>query len=309
MKKTLAFLSLTILSSSLQAAEAAQVNVQQDGNIFYDANKYPNGVNGIATCPLQMAMDANGVMFDQDETLSTRLRLAGNLRTKKAAYYGGGLLAQVKATTYVAWVMKKGLEVKAMKKSLQKAGDNRGYCSDAVFLMMSEQKGTYGPELLQVLRDSALEVVTPNLGVAHMLKKLHEAGHHVAILSNMGNSLLELQTAELHKKIKSDTLNAKELEASKFLYTILSDKDHNVVANSITGIPHKPDDAIYQEFLRANRREKTPDNQVTVLVDDKLENIEAAVKNGYVGIFCKKYEAADAMRDALPKLTGNAHFF
>jgi len=287
MKKMLVFLSLTMLASSLYAAEA---NVQNDGNVFYDVNKYPNGVRGIGVHKsIQMAMDANGVMFDQDESTGTRLRLMKELVTKK----GVG---------YTFWAAQKGFSVKSEKKRLQKAGNDKGYCSDAIFMDMAEDAND--PYLLQALRAGTLEVVTPNLEVAHLLKTLNDKGIHVRILSNMGDQLLHLQGKNLKAKIESSTLNPQEQEASEFLYSIIIDRDHNAVASTLTGNPHKPAPAIYQLFLKRN-----PSRDLTILVDDKLENIEAAVQNGFIGILCKKYKAADAMREALPKLTGNSHLF
>ncbi len=297
MKKIAAFLSLTFCMPIVHAAESTEVNMQQDGNIFYDANRYPNGIGGIASGhTVQMAMDANGVLFDQDESMGTRLRLMKNVAVKEGV-------------RYMLWLAGKGFQVKAEKKRLQKKGDDRGYCSDSIFIMMGEEAADlYGPEyglmLIKTLRDSTLQVVTPNLEVARLLKKLRESGHRIALLSNMGNSLLKLQAKALDAKIKSGELVGDELEASKFLYAILSDEDHNVVANSLTGNPHKPADIMYQEFLRVNRPEGAQEEHITILVDDKMESIVGAVKNGFIGILCGKCKAAPAMTEALPKLMG-----
>ncbi len=284
-KNLLVLLSLSILSN----AYASNVLVTNDGNIYYDANKYPHGINRIgAHGSIQMAMDANGVMFDQDESFGTRARLFKQLSSEK------GL-------SYAAWVAQKGLSVKSEKKRLQKKGDDRGYCSDAVFMNMAEEAND--PYLLQALRGATLDIVTPNLEVAHMLKTLNDQHIHVRVLSNMGDQLLYLQAKNLKEKIESGTLNEQEQAASEFLHTIINDRDHNAVASTLTGNPHKPAAAIYQLFLKRN-----PHHHLTILVDDKLENIEAAVAHGFIGIFCKKYKAAQAMREALPKIMGRNPF-
>jgi hypothetical protein len=125
----------------------------------------------------------------------------------------------------------------------------------------------------------------------------------VRVLSNMGDQLLYLQAKNLQEKIESSTLDPHEQAASEFLHTIITDRDHNAVASTLTGNPHKPAAAIYHLFLQRN-----PHHHLTILVDDKLENIEAAVAQGFIGIFCKKYKAATAMKDALPKIIGEDFF-
>lgn len=286
MKKIISYLSFFFLALNMYGAE---VNVQNDGNIFYDANKYPNGIVGIGDHKsIQMAMDANGVMFDQDESTGTRLRLFKQLASEK------GL-------SYALWAAKKGLAVKSEKKRLQKAGNDHGYCSDAIFMDMAEEAND--PYLLTALRAATLEVVTPNLEVAHLLKVLGDHNIHVRVLSNMGDQLLYLQAKNLKAKIDSGTLNPQEQAASEFFYTIISDREHNAVASTLTGNPHKPAAAIYELFLRKN-----PHHHLTILVDDKLENIEAAVAHGFIGIFCKKYKAATAIKQALPRIIGQNYF-
>ena len=288
-KNLLLILSLTIFASSLSAAEEMQVNVQNDGNIYYDANKYPNGINGIGVHgSIQMAMDANGVMFDQDESFKTRMRLMKELVAKK------GL-------NYTLWAAKKGFSVKSEKKRLQAAGNDHGYCSDAIFMDMAEEAND--AYLLQALRNGTLEVVIPNLEVAHLLRILNDNDIRVRVLSNMGDQLLYLQAKNLQAKINSGTLNPQEQTASEFLHTVISDRDHNAVASTLTGNPHKPAAAIYELFLKRN-----PHHRLTILVDDKLENIEAAVAHGFIGILCKKCKAAAAMREALPKIMGRNIF-
>jgi hypothetical protein len=233
-------------------------------------------------------MDANGVMFDQDESMGTRLRLFNKLASER----GWG---------YATWAATKGLAVKSLKKKLQATGDAKGYCADAIFMDMAEEAND--PYLLAALRAATLEVVTPNSEVAHMLRILNDHNIHVRLLSNMGDQLLYLQAKNLKAKIDSGTLNAQEQAASEFFYTIISDREHNTVASTLTGNPHKPAAAIYQLFLKRN-----PHAHITILVDDKLENIEAAVAHGFIGIFCKKYKAAEAMKRALPLLIGEDYF-
>lgn len=287
--------SILILMSSQQAygatsANPQQVNVQHDGIIFYDATKYPDGIRNKAhEGKLQMAMDANGVMFDQDESMGTRLRLMKDLASKK------GLM-------YTLWAAKQGFSVVLLKKELQRKGDPRGYCSDAIFLMLAEKANDL--ELLEILRDSTLKVVTPNIEVAHLLKVLEDRGHTSAVLSNMGNELLTLQAQQLNTKIESGKLSQRELEASKTLYKIINNTEHNVVAGSVFGKPYKPSAQSYQLFLNKNQNGQI----MTVLVDDKLANIEAAVVHGFVGILCKKGKAAEALMAAIPALLGEEIF-
>lgn len=284
-----------------QAASAHEVNAQEyvvskdekgqaAVRIFYDATTYKEGIVGKAQGgKLQLAMDLNGVMFDQDESIGTQLRLMRELWYKKGTFY-------------TLWAAKQGFSIPFLKKRLQAQGQAIGYCSDAIMHMITEQAND--PELLDFLHNAVLEVVTPNIEVASLLRNIKQKGHHVAVLSNMGNGLLKLQMERLKAKIDSGLLNPAELQASQTLHDIASDETCNVVADSVTGKWHKPSHESYQRFLELN----TNSQIMTVLVDDKLDNIIGAVENGFVGIFCKKGKAAEALKAALPVLLGENIF-
>jgi len=292
LKIVLAASLLCLLQGSASSAAAQPANVQRSGIVYYDANRYPNGVQNVAKQgKLQLAMDANGVMFDQDESVGTRIRLMTEIAAKK----GGGF----EGWGYALWAAQKGFSIKKLKNEWSEEGNPKGFCSDAIMMEIAEEEND--PFLLQALRDATLQVVTPNIEVAHILKKLTDHGHHIAVLSNMGNQLLYLQEKQLGEKIDAGAFEGAQLEAAQTLHKIIGKNNpHNVVASTLTGNPHKPADEAYQTFLERNQNGQI----MTVLVDDKLKNIQAAVKNGFVGILCEKEQAAEALKQALPYLLG-----
>lgn len=102
--------------------------------------------------------------------------------------------------------------------------------------------------------------------VVHMLKELKKIGYSLAVLSNIGQHMFE----EFQPKHRD----------------IFSLFDHVMVATPDTGYLSKPNPGIYKHFIRVCNQDK----KNIILIDDKLNNLQAALPFGIMGIWFHSYE-------------------
>lgn len=96
--------------------------------------------------------------------------------------------------------------------------------------------------------------------VVQLLKELKQLGYSLAVLSNIGQHMFQ--------------------EFEPQYPDIFSLFDHIMVATPDTGYLSKPNPGIYKHFIRVCNQEK----KHMILIDDKLNNLRAALPLGIMGI-------------------------
>lgn len=254
MKKIILFLAFSIFAiQSIEAAKSTTIPGvwHAEGT---DLSKENNKV--------LIGWDLNSVVFDKDVSPSNITDMLNTVR-------------QEHGTRYALWAYSQFFWLWREKKALKRDGDNHGFVWDAMFTKLEEEQGEEGIKLAKVLRQASQQANTLNYPVSQLLYDLHKSGHRNAVLSNMGQSLLDLYVKALDptKNPKKATL------ASEYVRNVLlQDHDHKVISSKENGWMHKPEPVMYATFLNQN---KDKDFDCKIFVDDKEENCEAAVKNGF----------------------------
>lgn len=207
---------------------------------------------GKQTC---FAWDLNDVVFEKQVTPS---KLIKHIHRKQ------GLLKAPK----IAW---KFFKLWKKKKKLKKQGNPEGLSWDAVFTRYSDKD----PKLIDFLRNFVMQINVLDTPMVKLMRQLSNNGHTHGVLSNMGQNMLNVQIAHLK------TLEPTDHGLKIFFLDFLQYDQHNVIASPENNWLTKPNPKMYQLFLEKNKER----GEMTIFIDDKLENVQAALNNGFdVGI-------------------------
>lgn len=193
-----------------------------------------------------------------------------------------------KGVFYSTWAIQRFFWLRREKKAFKKAGDNRGFLWDAMFTELERQGTTAkekadNKELVQFLRQFSQQANTLENFMADLLYNLHNTGHRNAVLSNMGQGLLDAQIDAIKNSNRRFTL------AINYTLEFLQDHVHKVISSEANGWMHKPNPDIYQIFFTQNSDYHNPD--CSIFIDDKKSNCKAALKNGFdIAIVCTKQQ-------------------
>ena len=269
MKKFLSvFLIGALVSSGLQAADINILTHPDHPNILYK-----EGINlDSEKRDCVMGWDLNSVVFTKDTSARNIMRMLGSLRQQEGLWY-------------VLWAGTRFGALWTEKKTLKRANDPRGFVWDAMFTDLAGRGSTAAEQaenkkLANHLRTFSQQANSLHEGVADLLHGLNAAGHRNAVLSNMGQGLLDTQIEKSFPADQREGLSDRD----KYVLGFLEDSDHKVIASKDNNWLHKPDAKSYQTFL-----DKNPDkNGQKIFIDDKRSNCEAALQHGFdIAIVCR----------------------
>lgn len=250
-----------------------------------NANKFPNGLFDKAGNSLLkdtdfqevlVAWDLNKVVFDKQFKTSyyikqTRKEL-GTIKTISTAFKFGKL-----------W---------ATKQLYKQKNDPRGYVWDGMFTTL--ETTPKGKQTAALLRKFAQDANHLDPHVAIIIEELSFANHvQNAVLSNMGQGILDFQLELLKKQQEQKSLDFHHKYLIQNIMTFLTNAKYNLVASKENGWMHKPDYICYETFLK-----KHPKKSLTIFVDDKLRNVTAALEKGLFDIAIQ-YTTAQDLRKIL----------
>lgn len=232
------------------------------------------------------AWDLNGVVFDNDDSW---------LNGVKRMWNEGYSLREIYTT------FSKTLALLEEKKRLKKLGDPRGYVWDALLTHVEQTD----PDFVKILRSFTTKANSLNYKTAALLRELTHRGHTNVVLSNMGMNVLATQITFLKKQLhENDDLTPVQCDLLRFALDFLTNDENNVIAGPHNGWIHKPKPLIYTTSLSCNQlldESNTPFFRLKLFIDDKLENIMAALENGFdIGIL---YNDPVSLRKTLSALS------
>ncbi len=247
MKRVLSFL---FFLNVLQADQAGAMQV------YFKAGVSAETTKGKKAC---CGWDLNSVVFKKEVKICKMIRYSykknGVRRTAKGLFKFGKLWRK--------------------KKKLKRQGNPKGFVWDAMFTDMALKD----PKTAGLIREFAQIANVLDLEMVSLMQRLSNHGHCHAVLSNMGQGLLDTQVKLLQAQ------QSKNPVAYNYILTFLQDHEHKIIASEANGWMHKPNMPIYQAWLLKNKKR----GQITIFIDDKLENVLAAVKYGFdVAIHYKK---------------------
>ncbi len=268
-------------------AQATQSPVGQDPvftNLYFNKNVFKNGLfNEQRVCQVPaerlpeslIAWDLNGVVFQKEYSLTDNIAeliaAQGYLETARLLYTFGKLYAY--------------------KLYLKSQNDPRGFVWDAIFSSLETSEA--GKKDAQTLRYFAQKANHLDFAIVGLLKELKDRGHSSVVLSNMGQKLADAQVELLEAHIATLTEDSEEKTASQSALEFLT-QSSNVIASQENGWLHKPDRASYQTCLDKNPATHNSDH-ITIFIDDKKRNIDAAVADGLFDIAIS-YQNADNLK-------------
>lgn len=257
MKKLCTFLIALCATSSMQPDNVEVIRSSLFPNVLHTKEvKFSKDKPNCA-----IFWDLNSVVFTKDTSPRNIARMIRALMKEKGVRY------TLRALAKFGKLWRK-------KKKLKKAGDNRGFVWDAMFTEMEKTD----PELAKFLRRFSQMANNLEGFMADLLFDLKNAGHHNAVLSNMGQGLLDVQVDLIKKQ--------KQTPAVRYVLEFLQDNVHKTIASKDNGWMHKPNADIYEIALKRNKDVIKKDT-IKIFIDDKECNCVAAVKNGFdVAIIC-----------------------
>ena len=211
---------------------------------------------------ISFGWDLNSVILPKKIEISTLLRYA----KKERGYFGA-----LKSFAQFGKLLRK-------KKSLKKKGDPRGYVWDAMFTDLEKKD----KKLANFLRNVVQKVNDLDTGMINLMMKLSHQGHTHSILSNMGQGILTTQIKLIEK---DESVNPK---VKAYILRFLKDPIYKVISSEDNKWLHKPFAPIYEEWIDKNKN-YIRGFKLFVFIDDKLENVKAALDNGFhIGIHYPK---------------------
>ena len=284
---------MLLLICALISSQKTLSEIVQDSYkpaLFYNTETFPEGIFDTSDNPsfsgkvfphASLAWDLNNVVFS---TTANTPKALWNL------YQKYGLL---KTMAFYQEVMK----VISKKSAYKKAGDPRGFVWNALFYDIQND------EFRKILFETTIEANTLHKPIIDLLKDLTLNLHQNIVLSNMGQDILNLQIDRLEKQLteplSSNDLSSKQVDTF-FILNFLKNP-LNTVASQENGWLHKPDKASYETCLTKIKENKDTQNNLTIFIDDKRENVEAAVQNGLFDIAIL-YSNPEDLRDIFESL-------
>lgn len=134
----------------------------------------------------------------------------------------------------------------------------------------------------------------PQPGMQEIVQQINAAGIIQRFASNIGPRLFENLKEKFLIKHKSNLFDL--ILPGKFVNYSHYGKSANITAADYLATVGKPHPEFFAEF---NKTYNSENNSVVVFVDDSLPNIQAAVKNGWVGIH---YDATKPNAQAIAQL-------
>lgn len=153
------------------------------------------------------------------------------------------------------------------KKQLKKASKSEGYSWDGLFTLY----GKNDPKTVAFFRNFVRKINVLDAHMVKLMKQLATNGHTHGVLSNMGQNMLNVQINYLK------SIPAQDPDLKEFFLDFLNYDKHNVIASPENNWITKPNPKIYQFFLEKNKDH----GQITIFIDDKLENVQAAITSGF----------------------------
>jgi len=257
------------------------ITIQQDfifQNVYYNQATFHPGTASLNPdhffARALFAWDLNGVIFDNDDSW---------LNGVKKMWNDGYSIREIYT------IFSKALTLLEEKKRLKKLGDPRGYVWDALLTHVEQSD----PDFVKILRKFTIKANTLNYTTVTLLRELADRGHTNVVLSNMGMNVLETQMIFLESQLlENEDLTRTQQDLIRFALTFLANHEHNTIAGPHNGWLHKPKPLVYTTNLSCNQLLNASDGSILfrlkVFIDDKLENILAALENGFdIGIVYK----------------------
>ncbi len=253
MKKILYVSFTCLLISSIDAAgyrkdPECKNLYYRDGMTYHDARQPKENT--------LIAWDLNGVIFDK--AFSSLPTIFNEIRSKKGWGYAFRLARAART-------------LNSERSIINSDGKKEKLCWDAV-LTQHEVATDPLSQYVEDMRMATTRVNKLNLGMAHLITTLHDAGHHNHILSNMGQNVLNV-IIEHMKKHQAD-YNMSKSEFSYFMQ-FLKDKNHSFISSAKNNWVTKPNPEAYKKFLSKNKVLGKK-----IFIDDKRANCIAAIEKG-----------------------------
>lgn len=138
----------------------------------------------------------------------------------------------------------------------------------------------YGYSSLATMAEQAANAYRPRIGMATLVREMKMVGHTQRFASNIGDIFLRNLNSKFKNKYKNFVLDmikaGKVVDCSQFGPNPLPKPLPKHLASQPK--PHAP---FFQEFIDAWN---AAGEKLIIFVDDKLENIKAAVAQGFIGI-------------------------
>lgn len=174
----------------------------------------------------------------------------------------------ISKTPKLAW---KIFKLWKKKKKLKKEGKPEGSSWDGLFTLY----GQNDPKTVAFFRGFVRKINSLDSRMVKLMRQLSNNGHTHGVLSNMGQNMLNVQIDHLK------SIPTKDHGLKVFFLDFLHDDKHNVIASPENNWLTKPNPNMYRLFLEKNKER----GQITIFIDDKLKNVQAAVNSGFdVGI-------------------------
>jgi hypothetical protein len=257
------FLSPTIIKAS-----------KQFPTVYYNAKKFPAGlfnkkgavlISKADRATTLIAWDINGVLFKKEYSIP-------RFMYQLAVTEKYGWIVTFKALASFTNLMR-------YKKQLKKQHDPRGWVFEAMFQHL--EKSPHEKKYVPLLRKFTTQVNRLNYPSVSLLQDLTKKGHTNVLLSNMGQGLVDAIVDSLHTQTQTKPLSPHTRDALNFTINFISNSPHHVIAAAENNWLHKPLRKSYQACIEKNQSHP---QQLKILLDDKLSNITAGLRDGLFDI-------------------------
>ena len=264
-------ISLAFLTPAFSVAKNPSLAAEKHfPNVYYNIKKFPQGLfdkAGKTLVPehrlsrVLLSWDLNGVIFRKKYSITANLYQIA-VTEKRGWTYAFRMLASFgKLWNY--------------KRKLKKLHDPRGYVWDAMFKTL--ETSSVGKEFADLLRRFSQQANHLDYDMIALLQELSANGHTNAVLSNMGEGLVQVNVHFLRRQLEKGILTPEQQAATQFAITFLTNKGRNVIASEENNWLHKPMQKSYATCLVKNFDDQ---DGLTIFFDDKFSNIEAALADG-----------------------------
>lgn len=256
---------------------ALSLHVKQDKHfpsVYYNTHTFPQGLfttHGKTLLaesnlmPALIAWDINGVLFKKEYSIP-------HLMYQLAVTEKYGWIFTFKALASFTRLMR-------YKKQLKQQHDPRGWVFEAMFKEL--EKSPREKQYVPLLRKFTTQVNRVNYTSIALLQDLETTGHTNVLLSNMGQGLIDAIVTSLEAQATHPILSSRKKEALSFTITFISNSKRHVIAASPNKWLHKP---LRKSYLTCIEKNQSFPRQVRILLDDKVSNITAGLRDGLFDI-------------------------